>query len=483
MKTQTSLFFAVIVFLLVFAISTSAPVDNDMWWHLRAGDEMWHQGKILLTDQFSYTKFGESWVNAFWLSDLGLYGLWSLGGFFAIAVTVSLLAVMVMLIIFLQMEGSVYLRGLLVILAMMGAIANWAPRPQLISFLIFAALDFFLQRHLTFNRQPLWVLPLLFIAWGNFHGGYIWGALLLFAVIVGEVFNRVFDNQPSLSWKEIRHLSLWSVLAILVVPINPNGLMMWKLPFYQVEVSLSIQEWLSPDFHQFYSHPMLWLLFLLIFGLAFAGKRMSFVDLFKGLGFAYMFFFAQRNLVAYTIVIAPIVARYLNPALANLMFAPNVKNFLAHYPSSAGEMPPKVTKIINLFLVGFLAAAFLVYSFFVSLPVNIARKVPERSAAWLEANQPRGRIFNSYNWGGYLTWRARDYPVFIDGRADLYGDALIQEWMEISRGTEKGLALLDLYQINLVYLEPGHALLSKLSPQMWKKTYSDSQIVIYQRLP
>ena len=123
-QKNTEALFLVVIMLLVFAISTSAPVDNDMWWHLRAGDEMWHQKKILLTDEFSYTRFGETWVNAFWISDLGLYELWNIGGYFAITVVVSLLAVAVMLIVFMQMNGSVYLRGLLVIIAMMGMVAN-----------------------------------------------------------------------------------------------------------------------------------------------------------------------------------------------------------------------------------------------------------------------------------------------------------------------------------------------------------------------
>jgi hypothetical protein len=102
---------------------------------------------------------------------------------------------------------------------------------------------------------------------------------------------------------------------------------------------------------------------------------------------------------------------------------------------------------------------------------------------WLNENHPRGPIFNSYNWGGYLTWRAREYPVFIDGRADLYGNEIIKEWMEISRGTDTGLALLDSRKINLVYLEPYHVLLAKLPPQKWDRVYADPQIVIYQRKP
>jgi hypothetical protein len=393
--------------------------------------------------------------------------------------------VAVLLIVYKQMSGPLYLRGLLIIIAMMGMVANWTPRPQLLSFLLLAGLDYFLYRHINFKRQPLWILVLSFALWGNLHGGFIWGVLLLFATLAGEIFNNLSNNQPKLNYSEIGNLGIWSALAVLAVSINPNGVSLWKLPFQQVDVSLAIQEWLSPNFHQLYAHPSLWLLFLLIFGLGFAEKRISFTDLFKGLGFAYLFFFAQRNLVAYTIIILPIVERFLSPALANLAIAPGMQKMqsrFAHF-SSRGQIPGKITAMINILLVGLFAALLLVYSFVISLPKYMAHKVPVQATAWIKENQPQGPIFNSYTWGGYLTWQLRDYPVFIDGRADLYGNEIIQEWLEISEGTEKGLALLESHQINLIFLEPYHALLGKLDPQEWVKVYADPQIVIYQRIP
>jgi hypothetical protein len=43
------------------------------------------------------------------------------------------------------------------------------------------------------------------------------------------------------------------------------------------------------------------------------------------------------------------------------------------------------------------------------------------------------RMFNSYNWGGYLLWELPEYPVFIDGRTDLYDDELVEEWLRVVR--------------------------------------------------
>jgi hypothetical protein len=481
-KKTESLFLTIII-LLVFNIATITPADTDMWWHLRAGNDMWGQGRILLEDTFSYTRNGAPWINAFWISDVGLYGLWKLGGFYAITLAVSLIAVIVMSIIYLHMEGNVYLRGILILLAMIGIHPNWSARPQLMSFLLLAVLDYFLDRHRYVKRQHLWVLAIIFILWANLHGGFIWGILLLLATLAGEVLDNLFDNEPKLNWNEIGDLALWCAIAVLAATINPNGTSLWLLPFSQVNVSLSIAEWLSPDFHQFYPHPVLWLLFLLVISLSYSSKRMSFVDLLKSLGFIYLFFVAQRNMGPSAIILLPVISKHLISATQSFSQIKIVENAAKGFDRvNFNKQPsPRTNFIINTFLISLLTIYSLVNAYLISTAEQINKKTPSRSVQWIKENKPSGPIFNSYNWGGYLTWELRDYPVFIDGRADLYGNQMLQEWSEISSGTIEGLALLEKYKINLIYLEPYQPLLGKLDPQKWKEVYEDSQIVIFQR--
>ncbi|HET6220743.1 MAG TPA: hypothetical protein VFE11_01205, partial [Dongiaceae bacterium] len=66
-----------------------------------------------------------------------------------------------------------------------------------------------------------------------------------------------------------------------------------------------------------------------------------------------------------------------------------------------------------------------------------------------------GRMFNSYGFGGYLIHRL--YPqqrVFIDGRADMYGDAFVNEYINISEGQPRWAQLFDKYQIDYVVCTP-----------------------------
>ena len=479
-KQRGETLFIAVAALLIFLMTTASPVDNDTWWHLRAGNETWDTGRIPLKDAFSYTRSGAPWVNAFWLSDLGLYGLWNIGGFFAITVATALLAVAVMAILYAQMEGPVSLRGILLLIATAGATANWTPRPQLLSFLLLAILDYFLHRHIHIKRQPLWLLTVMFALWGNLHGGFIWGILLLLAVIVGETANNLFDNQPGLNWKEIRTLTLWSILAVLAVSFNPNGPALLRLPFQQVDVSLSIQEWLSPDFHRFYAHPLLWLFFLWIIGLSQSKNNTSYIDLLKGLGFAYLFFFAQRNLGPFAVIIAPLAARALTQGFGqNPIFTTNIADVFSS--RSTSPIPKQTTTFINIIIIGLLGALAWFRAYSVSLPVQIDSKTPARAVQWVRDNQPRGPMFNSYNWGGYLTWSLREYPVFIDGRADLYGKEIIVEWHEIANGTDAGYAALDKRGINLIFLEPEWPVTKSLSAHGWRLAYQDDQIGIWVR--
>ena len=58
-------------------------------------------------------------------------------------------------------------------------------------------------------------------------------------------------------------------------------------------------------------------------------------------------------------------------------------------------------------------------------------RFPTRAVAFLQNHPPRGRIFNHYDWGGYLIWKLYpSTPVFIDGRADLYGQQLFDQFAQ-----------------------------------------------------
>ncbi|HXJ39313.1 MAG TPA: hypothetical protein VNH18_08530, partial [Bryobacteraceae bacterium] len=52
----------------------------------------------------------------------------------------------------------------------------------------------------------------------------------------------------------------------------------------------------------------------------------------------------------------------------------------------------------------------------------VGEHYPAAASAFVESHAMHGPLYNSYQWGGYLSWRLPNMPVSIDGRANLHGD-------------------------------------------------------------
>jgi hypothetical protein len=55
------------------------------------------------------------------------------------------------------------------------------------------------------------------------------------------------------------------------------------------------------------------------------------------------------------------------------------------------------------------------------LIAELDRTFPVRAVSFVADTHPPGPIYNSMNWGGYLIFNLREYPVAMDGRNEAYG--------------------------------------------------------------
>jgi hypothetical protein len=465
---------------LVFIILTRTPQDADMWWHLRAGQLMWQSKTILLTDTFSYTRFGAPWVNAFWISEIIFYLLYKLGGFFALTILVALTGAATFYLLYRRMDGNQFINAFVVILATLTAAPIWSPRPQIFSFFILALLDgWLLTRIQKGDARSLWILIPIFALWVNLHGGWIWGFLLLLAYIVGTALDHLSKENRFVfsNWKFLLQLTGWSIAAGLGIGLNPNGISIWRLPFYTANVSMQIQEWASPDFHQLEFQPLLWMIFLLIIAAVIAKPKTSWASLLKVIGFAYLTFVSQRGVAVFAIIAAPTLAKWTNGAIENIK-----KDFSLHTDKESRPLfPEKINVVVNTLLVAIIGLAALGRAYLVSTPDEVNKDVPAGAVAWLKENPSNGHLFNSYNWGGYLAWSLPQSPVFIDGRADLYGNELINDWWNVVDGTPQGFAILDQWRVQTILLEPTWPIIKLLPSSGWREVYQDNMAVIFVR--
>ena len=494
---QNRWFIPLVMLILVFAMAARTPLDSDLWWHLRAGEATWQTGKPILVDTFSHTRAGAPWINHSWLSQVGMYLLFHAGSYLVLSAAVATLATLSMGLVYRQMEVSPILRAFLILLAISVAAPVWSPRPQLVSLVMFGVLADLLYSYKWRQRDYLWVCVPLFVLWSNLHGGYVLGFLLFGALIGGEMLNHLLahEGREVVPWKGIASLGAWLCVAWLAVAINPNGIAMWTIPIKTVGVGVLrdfISEWQSPDFHQLSQQPFLWLLLVTLGTAGLSRRRLDGSDLLTVGGFAFLALLARRNYGPFAMVAVPVLARHLSAL--GLEWRVRQRARLEHLilPESWKRLNRPVTfwrggtLAINALIIVLLAGAAIYKLYWVTSPQSVAKYnekfYPAKAVRWIEANQPSGRMFNNYNWGGYLSWNLRAYPVFVDGRTDLYDDQFLREYQRAAGGEQGWEETLNYYGVNLVLSDAGSGLDKELGRSAeWVETYGDEMAVVYIR--
>jgi hypothetical protein len=485
MNNRQSTFYLLLILLLICMMAARTPLDSDLWWHLRAGQDSLRSGTPVLTDTYSLTRTGITWINHSWLSQVIFYMVYFYSGYWGLSALVTLLAAAGMGLVYYQMDGIPLIRSFLLVLGSLVAAVVWVPRPQMFSFFFIALIGWIVFHYRYHQRSWLWSLPIVFILWSNLHGGYPLGLGFLLLVLLGDVFNhlRCFRVEPLLPWKKIRRYGGIILVSSLVVILNPNGFKMWLVPFQTLDVGILrdfISEWASPDFHELFQQPFLWLLFLFIALASLGGKKIHLADLFLVIGFAYMGFLARRNFGPFALVSLPVISR-LTPDFLRVISGEKE----IHRNSDSKDVSLKGKSAVNLAIIALLAIIVIVKGYVTSHPVLVSfyekQAYPVETVAWISINYPESKILNSYNWGGYLVWKLQTSRVFVDGRTDLYGDEILGEWSRIVNAESGWQNDLDRWAIDLVLIEPDRPLANYLQAAGWHLLYQDPVSVLYGR--
>jgi hypothetical protein len=181
-----------------------------------------------------------------------------------------------------------------------------------------------------------------------------------------------------------------------------------------------------------------------------------------------------RHIGFFIIVAAPVMAR----------------NFQSRFPAGS-----RVEKMPAAMIPGFFKILFFALILALSLGgtcLEFSNKMrlsgmsesfdyPEKALDFLSLRKGKdARIFNYYAWGGYLIWRG--IPVFVDGRADIYSPAVLEDYTAIMNFNPNFEAVLDKYGIRYLLIPSGHILARALvrDPGM-KNIYSDEVAIIFER--
>ena len=415
------------------------------------------------------------------------YLLFKLGSQAALSIFVGLLAVVSIYLLYRQLQGAEITKAFILIFGSLVVSVVWSPRPQMLSFALLTLTTFILLRGMQ-TKKTIWLLLPVFILWSNLHGGYALGLLLLGSTIAGEVLDKILNPDLSrLGWKELRLYAAVTIACYLVTAINPNGINTWLIPFKTVGVQglqNLISEWASPNFHDPVQLLFLVFVFSVFWIIGLSKKSINPRDLLLISIFGIMAFISRRNIGPFVIVACPILSRYIGDAwLAVAASSPRLAA-LEQKMKNRGEkrIPERMRVVTNIFILFALGAAALVKVIAVTeqdfVNETISTMYPKTAAAWITSNKPAGNLLNEYDWGGYLIWELRDYPVFIDGRTDLFGDEIIGQWLEMINCGPAWDTLVRKWSINLLLIRPDRPLVRCGIQNGWSIAYQDDHAVV-----
>ncbi|WP_035359044.1 hypothetical protein [Edaphobacter aggregans] len=450
--------------------------DPDTWWHLKMGEIIWTTHRIPTTDLFSYTTNHHPYTAHEWLSQVFIYGAYRFGGYPGLMLWLCLFTAALLVAGY----GLCWLYSENAKVAFVGALTIWlfatvglAVRPQMIGYLLLVVE--LLLIHLGQTRNPRWFLglPPLFTVWVNCHGSFFLGLLVAGAYLFSSLFDFQWGLLVSQRWHPLsrRMLVLALVMSLAALFLNPIGVKQVLNPLetmLHLPINLNqVVEWQPLQLGDPRGLALLGLIgsiFLLLI------VRQSNLFWHELLLFALGIWLAashQRMLFPFGILVAPILSRLLS------------SSWDGYNATQDRPLPNAVLIAISLLI------TFWAFPNRQNLTRQIEEQSPVKAVEFMNTHDISGRMLNDYVYGGYLIWAAPHYPVFVDGRGDIFEQTGVlgdfEKWATLKGAPD---LLLDKYHIDF-------CLLSRNSPMVfvlqllpnWKAIYSDNNSTIFVRVP
>jgi len=429
--------------------------DFDLGWQLATGRWVVQHRHVFSTDVFSYTAAGQPWIypvlsgTAFYLAYLaGGYALLSWLGAVACAGTVALL-----------LSRRSLIGSALAVVAVPLIANRTQPRAEMFTTILFAAFLSLLWRHYRCGRSLLWLLPILMVAWVNLHLGFVAGLAICSAYVLLEVLDLPFATKRQAARVRLQRAWPWLALTGAATILNPWGPSLYlALSRQQRAQSLHtswIVEWENVRLSSASLHQALdwrdpqscfwWLMFVVLIGAIIALWRKHWGAAALLIASAYLAIQHVRLQAVFACVAVVVGGAMLDELLGP---KPTIKNAMGgdRDPSSSTHSEAQFVTAATLLLTISLAAMafarasdlisnryYLRSTLRASFGTGLSWWYPERAVDFLQREKLPANVFNTYNLGGFLTWRRfPEYRDYIDGRAIPFGPELFFRAYDLS---------------------------------------------------
>lgn len=475
--------------MVLFMLAVRPVIDPDFWWHLRTGQYILETGSIPHADIFSAIHFGKEWVAHEWLSEVLMFAIHRMLGYGGLVVVFALVVIAALWIAYRRCAVYArhpYVAGFALILGALASAPTWGVRPQMFSFLFASIFIAVLNVYARGDDSRLvWWLAPLTVLWVNMHAGFALGLVLIALTIIGLILDSLLSegNGREAVWPRVRRLCLVGGVCMMLVSFNPNGVRIYSYPFETLTshaMMKYINEWFSPDFHELMFLPLAVLIFTTFAALALSQERVRPSDLLLLCATGYAALRSGRNVPFFALVAMPLLARH-------------GWNWITSHPRGQWLTLPEKREaganatlkiVLNVVLLVIIPAGLCVLrvnQVVAGQATNEAKNFPVAAVELIRAQGVPQPVYNEYGWGGYMIWKLYpDYRVYIDGRADVYGDAFIEEFLSTHDGEKDWREPLDRYGVRTVVVAPNTALASLLRQDTgWSKAFEDHQAVIF----
>jgi len=320
--------------------------------------------------------------------------------------------------------------------------------------ILFAAFLGLLWLHYRRGRAPLWLLPLLMIAWVNLHLGFVAGLAACCAYVLLELADLLFPQRRQAARARLGQAWRWLVLTGVATLLNPWGVRIyaalmrqqqaqqqfhssWIVEWETIRPSLaSLQQafaWRDPQ------SAFWWLLAAAIVSMGVGLWRRQLGAVILLAASAYLALQHNRFLGLFACVAVIVGGSLLDEGSQAIE-----QRWLRHSGVFApGSKPRRTLTASLLFLAALLTGVrswdllsnrYYLRSAELSLfGPGLSWWYPERAVEFLRRENLPANIFNDYNLGGYLTWRlGPECPDYIDGRAIPFGPQLFFRAYQLS---------------------------------------------------
>ena len=451
--------------------------DPDLWGHIKFGEDLWKAKALAHTDTYSFTAYGQPWINHEWLAELIFYATYRHLGdagllFGKLGIGLFIVAVLCKICTFRKQLPIVF--AVIMVLAISVISPGFMIRPQVFSFLFFSLFLYVLHQYFAERKNLLFLLPCLMALWVNLHAGFLIGWTLLGTVVAWKTLAHFIFGKKA---KHLGPLWLWFLVTSVAMLLNPYGYKLMTFLYNTLAVPRQISEWEPVALldMSYLNLKLLALLFLATMwvepkqkqGWEIAGTAMTLIAS----------LLHQRHMPFFGIMIAPYLVFRLSTLISEIQ---------TRFPKLA------LTKVSQNLLAIFLGiiVAYQAYNGVHRYAMANCRIIvdpqtyPVAAVGFLKANQIKGNLLLPFDWGEYAIWHL--YPncmVSIDGRfRTVYAESVIQDHFVVDDDRARWRELIGKYPSDILLMPQVpffQTLIQKSSS--WIYVYSDPIGIVFLR--